>query len=369
MSRINIIGSGIIGMLSAHELIKEGHEINLFDKGEAGHESTWAGGGIISPLFPWRYHDSISKLSLLSQSLYPHLISDIQTHFNHDPDYLNSGMLLVDCPDFDKAKNWANQFEVDLDFLNTAETHSQFDFLNKSFKNSAWLPQIHQIRNPRLVKLTKQSLVEQGATFYEQTEITKVSLSGQQISAIHTNDKSFEADMTIICSGAWTGDLIKKLLPKSEEHIPINPVHGQMLLLKNKEPLFKPIVLHQGRYIIPRKDGHVLIGSTTELQGYKKQTTIPVKEKLLEYAQHVIPKLKKASVEKHWSGLRPGSIQGIPTISRHPEINNLYINSGHYRNGLVTAPASALLIKQLICNQTPCLDPQLYEFKNDGSVS
>lgn len=356
MATVNIIGSGIIGMLTAHELVKKGYRVSLFDKGLSGQESTWAGGGILSPLFPWRYADAINHLVRFSQALYSDTINELREFSDIDPEYCRSGMLMLDCNDREKALAWAKQYDVQLATMYSAKLKTTFKHLNHAFEHGLWMPQVHQIRNPRLANLTQQSLLNRGVTFYENTAISKLNVNNHRVLSIDSKQRSFHADITIICSGAWTGDLLKQVHNEHDSEIKVQPVHGQMLLLKLDKPLFNAIVLHNGRYIIPRTDGHVLIGSTTEMIGFKKQTTDDVKNSLLDYALSVIPDLKTANIAKHWSGLRPGSIKGIPTISAHARIKNLYINAGHYRNGLVMAPASAKLMQQIICDEETFID-------------
>ncbi len=352
-----------MGMLTAHELINKGFKVNLFDKGLAGQESTWAGGGIISPLFPWRYDDSISQLAAQSQSIYSNTLDELREFSDIDPEYHRSGLLMLDCDDSKEAAIWSKQFSAPMESINVPQLNNNFEFINESFSHGLWMPQIHQIRNPRFASLVKQSLLNRGVTFYENTDITKIDIKNNNIQAIHGLSHRYHADTTIITTGAWTGDFLNHINNEEDPEINVHPVHGQMLLLKLETPLFTEIVLHDGRYIIPRSDGHVLIGSTTEMIGFNKQTTESVKNNLLNYAASVIPQLKSAKVAKHWSGLRPGSVKGIPTISQHTRIQNLYINAGHYRNGLVTAPASAKLMQQIICGEEPTLNADLFNMK------
>ncbi len=364
MNTVNIIGSGIMGMLTAHELSQQGYRVSLFDKGLAGNESTWAGGGIISPLFPWRYDDAISQLAGVSQALYPELLDELRAFADIDPEYLHSGLLMLDCDDKETAITWSQKFDAPLKSLEKQQLNEQFESLNPVFSHGFWMPQIHQIRNPRFAQLVKQSLINRGVTFYEHTTITALDIRNNCIHAIQdTRKQHYPADTTIITTGAWTGDFINQVYQDETFELKIQPVHGQMLLLKCDKPVFKEIILHDGRYIIPRKDGHVLVGSTTEMIGFKKQTTPAVKQDLLEYATHIVPALQSARIAKHWSGLRPGSIKGIPTIGKHTHIDNLFINAGHYRNGLVTAPASAKLIQQIIDHKKPILDTRLFQMK------
>jgi glycine oxidase len=140
----------------------------------------------------------------------------------------------------------------------------------------------------------------------------------------------------------------------------VHPVRGQMLLFKTKPGLIKRMVLEENRYVIPRRDGRVLFGSTIEEAGFDKSTTEQARTELSAIARERFPVLKDYPIEHHWAGLRPGSPAGVPYICRHPELENLYINAGHFRNGVVLGPASARLAADLIIGRKPVVDPVPY---------
>ncbi|MCX8018513.1 MAG: FAD-dependent oxidoreductase, partial [Rhodocyclaceae bacterium] len=151
-----------------------------------------------------------------------------------------------------------------------------------------------------------------------------------------------------------------KLLEQLGNPPDIRPVRGQMLLFHAKLDQIRRIVLYRGRYVIPRRDGRVLFGSTLEQAGFDKQTTAEAKESLYQDAVALFPVLRRAPIEDHWSGLRPGSPSGIPYIGAYPGIDGLYFNAGHFRNGLTLGPASARLMADLVLGRPPLLDPAPY---------
>ena len=108
--------------------------------------------------------------------------------------------------------------------------------------------------------------------------------------------------------------------------------------------------MNNRQYLIPRKDGHVLAGSTLEYVGFNKEITDSAYQDLWRAAVNMVPCLEHAPVVKQWAGLRPGSKDGIPTIDRHPEFENLIICSGHFRNGVILELGSARLAADLIEN-------------------
>jgi len=133
-------------------------------------------------------------------------------------------------------------------------------------------------------------------------------------------------------------------------------VRGQILLFKSQPGFLTSIVLQDDTYFIPRKDGHILLGSTVEYVGFDNSTTDEAKNQLMSWGVKLFPQLNERLLVKHWSGLRPGSPNNIPTIDRHPQFDNLYINSGHFRYGVTMAPGSARLLVNLLLGVSQPID-------------
>ena len=170
-----------------------------------------------------------------------------------------------------------------------------------------------------------------------------------------TTGEKLSADQFVVTSGAWSFDLLKETSAK----LNIKPMRGQILLYKPETNL-KQMVYREGFYMIPRLDGHLLAGSTLEDVGFDSGVTEAVRDELRIKAEAIMPELKNQPIIKHWSGLRPGTPENLPTISAHPTIKNLYLNTGHFRYGLTMAPASAKLIAALMSGETPQIDPAPY---------
>ena len=133
-----------------------------------------------------------------------------------------------------------------------------------------------------------------------------------------------------------------------------------MLLFDAKPETLRTMVLDGDQYLIPRRDGKILAGSTVEQDDFNKTTTAEARDRLTEFALKLLPALKNAPLIHHWAGLRPGTEHGIPYIDKHPEISNLSINAGHFRNGLVMGPASAQLMVDLILGRPTAVAPEPY---------
>ena len=189
-------------------------------------------------------------------------------------------------------------------------------------------------------------------TLLEQTELTPLD-EFKPLHAWKTIDgRTLQADKFVVTSGAWSFQLLKSVAAK----LNIKPMRGQILLYQPQKNL-EQIVYKDGFYMIPRGDGYLLAGSTLEDVGFDSSTTEAVRDELACKAQSIMPSLKGLPIIKHWSGLRPGTPQNLPTISAHPNIENLYLNTGHFRYGLTMAPASARLVADLISGNQPLIDP------------
>jgi glycine oxidase len=133
-----------------------------------------------------------------------------------------------------------------------------------------------------------------------------------------------------------------------------------MLLLRGVPGRLRQVVVRDRCYLIPRADGHVLVGSTMEEAGFDSGTTEEAREDLRAFATGLMPELGNLAVERHWAGLRPGSPEGVPFVGPVPGVAGLYLNTGHFRNGFATGPASARLVTDLLLGRAPSLDPAPY---------
>ena len=365
MSDILIVGGGIIGMLTARELSLAGMKVTIVDQKDAGQESSWAGGGIISPLYPWRYPDAVSALAKWGQHFYPELVEEIKSETGLDAELIHNGLLILNCDEQSMALDWAKHWQVQLELVDSADVFAIEPALSASIaakQKAIWLSAIAQVRNPRLVKATKKYLLKQGVTFIEQTEVVEILQQGKKVLGVRTHSGNINADKVLIAGGAWSSNLLKNI----NIHLDVAPVKGQMILFKTPPESIKRIVLSKDRYVIPRKDGRVLVGSTLEHTGFEKNITTEAYNDLRSEAARMIPMLADIQVEHHWAGLRPGSTNGIPYICAVPEIEGVYVNTGHFRNGVVLGPASARLMADIILAREPILEIEPYKLGQAG---
>ena len=354
-----IIGGGLIGLLCARELAIAGQSVVVVEKGQCGHESSWAGGGILSPLYPWRYPDAVNQLAKWSQQQYPSFCQTLLSETGIDPEWTQSGILLLDADEQDNATSWADKYITNTKIIDDRALKAIEPSLNEGISSKGILfDEVAQVRNPRLLAALKASVIQHGVQLRENCQVQAFNAGPKDVKSLKTSQGEISADHYLLAGGAWSGELASLL----NLSLLIKPVKGQMLLYRAVPGYLKHILMHRGHYLIPRRDGRILVGSTLEDVGFDKQSTDIAREELEAIALSMLPGLSSFDIEAHWAGLRPGSMNdGVPYIGRHPVYENFYVNSGHFRNGVVLGLASARLFLDLILDRKPIVDPLAYQ--------
>ena len=315
-----------MGLGCALELCQRGAQVTVAERGLCGGEASWAGGGILSPLCPWDYPDEVTRLAGRGAALFPAWAQALHQATGIDPEYVRCGMRVL--PPFDRqlAMQWCAAHDV------RAEENVS--------DGALFLPDVAQVRNPRLLHALRSRVQALGGRIVERCAVREIVADGQRVQRLATACGEFSADSYIVTAGAWS----KEVMGQYALQLDIKPVRGQMLLFKFALPPLEHIVLQKNLYLIPRQDGHLLVGSTLEEAGFDKSTTAAARDDLWRRAQVLLPQLRGAPLVQHWAGLRPASPHNIPTVGRHPQLQNLYLNSGHFRYGVTMMPASVEIL-------------------------
>ena len=361
---IAVIGAGISGLMSALELVEHGCSVSIFDQNAAGQAASWAGGGILSPMYPWRYPNEVNLLAQHAKPLYELWNQKLRDKTQIDFQIHETGMLIFDQDDFGIGLEYAKQYNEP---YQTAQLLTQQQIqninpkINATFQQALYFSKLCNIRNPRLLQSIICYLKQHPRVhWHEYQHIDKLSIQNNQVQAVQTKDgKKHLADQFLMTTGAWSAQWAETL----ELHIPIKPIHGQMLLFKTPEKWLPTMCMNKVMYMIPRQDGHILCGSSMQDIGFDTACSSEIQQHIQDAVFEMVPELKQFPLVKQWSGLRPSSPNGVPYIGQLPHIENLWMNSGHFRNGLCMAPASAQLLRELMLGQVPFLNPDLYSPK------
>lgn len=291
-----VIGGGIIGLSSAWALVRAGYRVCVVDRGDFGRGASWAGGGILSELPPGEVPAGLESLLADSLAAYPDFCAELLSETGVDPEYWPCG-----------AQVWRG---------NTVQ----------------WQPQIAQVRNPRLLRALLQALQRRGADLRPHTPALALERSGTRITGVRTPQGLMACPRVVLAAGAWSGELAGA---------PLTPVKGEMLLLQAPVGALTHLIIDEDRYLIPRRDGGVLVGSTLAEAGYDTTPTTAAREALRARARTLHPPAEHWPLLAHWAGLRPRLPGGLPRVAADTECPDLFHNTGHYRLGITLAPASA----------------------------
>lgn len=346
-TQVLILGAGVLGMASAYFLAREGLSVTLVDRGRAGGGSTWAGAGILSPLLPWDYPEDVTRLTERGRQMWPGWSGELMAGTGVDPEYRVSGMWVASPGDQSLYRSWCQTHGWT---WSPAVCPPGLDVPQAS--QGLWLPDVAQVRNPRLVRVLIQQLEQLGVTLLTGVEDVRLQTDQDRVTGLRMGDRQITCDQMVVAAGAWT----VPVLGSHAGALPVKPVRGQMLLFKC-EPGRLPCILYQaGKYLVPRVDGHILAGSTLEDVGYDTGTTREALSELRDFAWSLLPWLRGQQPLGHWAGLRPGSPGNRPIVARHPALKNLYLNTGHFRYGLTMAPASGLDLSRMLMQDRKGVD-------------
>ena len=347
-----IVGAGAIGLTSAIALLERGYHVMIVERGAVGQEASWAGGGILAPLCSWDYCEPVTHLAHRSMAMFEDYAAKLRDATGIDAEYQRSGMLALPPLRDEIAVQWCVQHDFPLQQVGLK------DHLRELQGSGLLLPSVAQVRNPRLMQALHARVEMLGGVILENHEVRRFEKTGDRIFALHTRNGVLVADNYIVAAGAWS----KLLLGEHALNLDIRPIRGQILLFRFDAPPFDRILLKQDLYIIPRRDGHVLVGSTLEDVGFDKVTTNEARANLMQRVREIFPDWRNEPV-KQWAGFRPGSPDNIPVIGRHPHIANLYINSGHFRYGVTMSLASAELLLNEIEGRLQPIPVQAYRWR------
>ncbi|MGE3803538.1 MAG: glycine oxidase ThiO [Gemmataceae bacterium] len=344
-----IVGGGVVGLTCACFRAREGLRVEVVERGEPGQESSWAGAGILPPASLAHARRPYDRLRALSADLYPSLSCELRERTGVDNGYLRCGGLEfvpASAPGYEEE--WCSE-GVACEKLDEQAARELEPALATGLGAVHYLPELAQLRNPRHVKALAALCHLSGVRLHAGCSVSGFEQRQGKVAALSTSSGSLRAGQYLVAAGAWTGQLLAAL----GLQVPVRPVRGQIALLNTGVPLFRRVLMLGARYLVPRPDGRVLIGSTEEEAGFDKRNTAAAIRDLIELGTSLVPDLAQANLERSWAGLRPGSPDGMPFLGPAPGFDNLFLAAGHFRAGIQLAPATAQVMTELMAGKPP----------------
>ncbi|TBL81150.1 glycine oxidase ThiO [Paenibacillus thalictri] len=360
-----IIGGGIIGGSIALELAKQHIRVTLLDKGEFAKEASTAAAGMIGAQVEIHQPGPFYELCKASQRLYEQWTRELHELSGVSPQYINKGIVRVALNDEDEAELKSRLPWIDGKWITAAQAKSLEPGITGQVRGGVHFAQDHQIHPLHLARALRGALSRLGVSIREWTPALRLIVDNGRVTGVRTTDGDLYADEVVLAAGAWSPALLEPL----PVHLPVFPVRGQCISVRMQAPAISATVFTKGCYIVPKLDGTLTIGATQEEAGFVKKPTVAVISELHAKACQLVPALSEAEFVATWTGLRPGTPDGLPYMGRLAEAPGLTIATGHFRNGILLAPVTGLLMQELVTGQTPSLDLAPYAPSRASGVS
>jgi glycine oxidase len=354
-----VIGAGAIGLASAYRIARDGRSVAVVEAGPLGRESSWAGGGILSPIHPYAYPEALTDMVARSTRLFPDLARELFDISGVSIELRTTGLLRLaldesDEPEIAQAAAFRSARKLPAAGLDARDRRALGSVIAEEARASLYESEIAQVRNPRLLRALVQATTRLGVHLAPHEPVLELTRRGDRVTGVRTSRRELSSDEVVLAAGAWSGELARRALGLE---LGVVPVRGQMLLLENVPGTLSTMVLGcGGKYLIPRADGRVLVGSTLENVGFDKRTTLAGIRTLLDAALRLAPGLASAQLAMAWAGLRPATPDRLPYVGRVPGVEGLVLATGHYRNGLVLTPITAEVVSNLVSGRPAGFD-------------
>jgi glycine oxidase len=351
-----IVGGGVIGLTIARALALRGvRDVCLVERGNLGTEASWAAAGMLLPQVEADAQDEFFSLACQSRDLYPAFAAALREETGIDVELDTTGTLYLaltqhDHEEIEKRYKWQTRVGLSVERLSAAEARELEPCISESTLGALRFPNDIQVENRRLLSALANSVKKLGVTIATQTSVDSLFLEGTRVRGVRTSGGAINCPTVVIAAGSWSS-FIKTSSPSS---IPaIEPVRGQMVCLEAKPRLTRHVIYSPRGYLVPRQDGRLLAGSTSEHAGFAKCVTAGGIAGILRNALEISAGISELPVVDTWAGLRPRAAGGLPVLGPCGEIDGLFYATGHYRNGILLAPLTGELIsKAIISSQT-----------------
>jgi glycine oxidase len=353
-AEVAIIGGGVIGLTIARALAQRGvRDVCLIERGSLGSEASFAAGGMLAPQTEANTQDEFFELACQSRDLYANFAAALREETGIDIELDTTGTLYLaftehDLAEIEQRYEWQSRAGLSVEKLTPAAARELEPCISESVCGAAYFPRDIQVENRRLLNALVNSVSKQGVKIFTDTNANAISTDRRHgggvktVTGVHTSRGFISCNKAIIAAGTWSSLIQNSATPT------IEPVRGQMVCFDAKPQLTRHVIYSPRGYLVPRQDGRLLAGSTSENAGFTKQITAGGISSILTNAQEISPKTSSLAIVDTWSGLRPRAADGLPVLGPCVEIEGLFYATGHYRNGILLAPVTGELIADAV---------------------
>ena len=339
---VAVIGGGILGCASAYYLAKGGASVVLLERGRVGDGATGASAGMLAPVAEAKHPGPFLDLVVASLRDYPTAVQEVEEASGLSSGYNQRSILRVAFTPEDEGKfqNALPMYELaGLPYhrLTGDEARREEPALGPDVISAILSPEEGQVLPRQLVLAYRYAAELLGARVLENTEALDVETNGARVTGVRTLAGSVEAETVVVANGAWAVRFEAAL----RQAIPVYPVRGQIVALKALPAPVKHVLYSYIGYAVPWPDGRLICGATQEEAGYGAHTTVDGVMQVLDGARRLVPGARLAEIESTWAGLRPGSPDAMPLLGPAEGWDNVWLATGHFRNGILLGPYTA----------------------------
>jgi len=345
-AEVVVIGGGVIGLTIARALGQRGvRDVLLIERSALGTEASFAAGGILAPQAEADRADEFFELACRSRDLYAEFAAGLFDETGVDVELDSTGTLyvaLAEGDELEKRYAWQSKQGLAVKKLTAREARELEPHIAPSVAGALLFPHDIQVENRRLLNALVHSVNELAIKVATHTNVESLTIERRQIKGVQTSRDFVSCRIVIIAAGTWSSLIEHANTPT------IEPVRGQMICFDAKPQLTRHVIYSPRGYLVPRKDGRLLAGSTSENAGFAKQVTAAGISAILANAQEISPNVANLPIVDTWAGLRPRAADGLPVLGPCDEIDGLFYATGHYRNGILLAPVTGELIAEAV---------------------
>lgn len=352
-----IIGGGVIGSSTAYFLRKAQIDVVLLEQGAIGCQSSRAAAGLLAPLGPISGPGPLADLLLSSFWQFASLVPELEAESGLRVDYVRTGALRVvrNVKRVDHLKQRMESWRstgLQVQWLDGEEARMYEPHLSRDVCAAVYAPEEAQIHAAQLVQAFAQAAQKLGAHVHNHTEVSELLYENQTIVGVKTaRGTIYACKQVVLSAGAWSAQLCAQL----NVSLPVQPVHGQMLSMRQAQTPLRHIIFGDATYVFPRGQ-QILVGATKEEVGFKIAVTQKGISRLHTTALRLVPTLSASTIEGSWAGLRPGTPDRAPVFGSIPGWENIMLATGHNGIGVLLSPLSGQCIAQyIVTGQLPAL--------------
>ena len=344
-----VVGGGVVGMSVAWRMAQRGRRVALVERGALGRGATWAAAGMLAPAAELGFEElDLYALGRESLGRWPAFAREVEAATGRPVGYRDEGTIVV-ADDRDSAAalrrlyRFQREHGAPVAWWTGDEAADAEPLLSPRLPAAVWSPDDHQVDNRLLADALAVAVRGAGVEVREREAVEAVRPDGERPSVRLADGTRLEARAVVLAAGAWSAGL-EGLSPGP----PVRPVKGQTLSLRMTDgPALTHVVRGPDAYLVPKGDGRLVVGATSEELGHDIEVTAGGLYRVLEGAVEVVPGVEEMAVIETWAGLRPASRDHAPLLgpSAHPGV--VYA-TGHYRHGVLLAPATADLVADAV---------------------